>query len=291
MTRPLLVLGRSGQVARELARAGAPPGYRLEFAGRDRLDLLTVDPGPLIERLAPAAVINAAAYTAVDRAEAESEAAFRLNRDAVGEVARACAAAGAHLVHLSTDYVFDGTKAGAYVESDARAPLGVYGRSKAQGEDRVIGSDTRWTILRTSWVYGAYGANFVRTMLRLARERDEIGVVADQHGRPTWSHEVARAALAAVAAGRVGEGLFHVAGEGDATWADLAEAVMAHAASRGLPSARINRIGTADFPTAARRPENSRLSSEKFARTFGWRPAPWRASVKTCLEELEAAPA
>jgi len=292
VTATILVLGRSGQVARELEKLGAPPGFALEFAGRERLDLAVADPGPLVEALRPAAVINAAAYTAVDKAEREPEAAFRLNRDVPAALARACAEAGVPLVHFSTDYVFDGAKPEPYVETDPVNPAGVYAASKAEGEAAVMAEDGDAIVLRTAWVYSAFGANFVKTMLRLAGTRDEIGVVADQLGRPTWAEDCALGALRAVRALLEGETkgpeLFHLAGEGDASWADFAEAIFEQSAARGGPSARVRRIATADYPTPAKRPMNSRLDCGKILRTLDIRPRPWRSSLRACFEELRS---
>lgn len=288
-----LILGQSGQVARELARR-LPAEASASFAGRETLDLLTGDVGALIREVGPRAVINAAAYTAVDRAETEADAAFRLNRDVPAEAARACAALDIPFVHISTDYVFAGDKPRPYVETDPRDPLGVYGRSKAEGEIAVEEAGGRSAILRTAWVYSPFGSNFVRTMLRLAETRDELGVVADQQGNPTHARDVAHAAV--LAADRLRGGvrsageLFHVAGGGDATWADLAEAVFEEAGRRGRPTAAVRRITTADYPTPARRPANSRLSTAKLERTFGWRPPEWRDSLSAVFDDLEREP-
>ena len=291
MSQKILVLGRSGQVARELDKLGAPPGFDLQFAGRERLDLGAADPRPLLDEVRPAAVVNAAAYTAVDKAESEPEAAFALNRDAPAALARACAEAKIPLIHFSTDYVFDGTKPEPYVETDPVHPTGVYGASKAAGEAAVLAAGGPAIVLRTSWVYSAFGANFVKTMLRLAATRDEIGVVADQLGRPTWAEDCARGALRAVRAlldGEIGRAeRFHLSGEGDATWADFAEAIFAESAARGGPAARVRRIATADYPTPARRPANSRLDCAKLVRTLDFPLRPWRQSLSACFEELE----
>lgn len=292
MSGTILVLGRSGQTARELAKLGAPEGSELVFAGRERFDLLTAsDPAALIEALEPAAVINAAAYTAVDKAESEPELAFRLNRDVPAALARACASAGVPLVHFSTDYVFDGSKPEPYVEADPVRPLGVYGRSKAEGEEAVMAAGGPAAVLRTSWVFSAFGSNFLKTMLRLAQSREEIGVVADQFGRPTWAEDCARGALRAVQGLLEGEikgaELFHLAGGGDASWADFAEAVFVEAAARGWPSAKIRRITTAEYPTTVRRPANSRLDCTRIVRVLNWTIRPWRESLASCFEELE----
>ncbi|MGZ8369797.1 MAG: dTDP-4-dehydrorhamnose reductase [Caulobacteraceae bacterium] len=296
MSRNLLVLGRHGQVARELGKVGPPEGSVLAFAGHEDFDLMVRDD---IDHLlhahahAPAAVINAAAYTAVDKAESEPDAAFRLNRDVPALLARACAARGIPLIHLSTDYVFAGDKPTPYVETDPRDPQSVYGRSKAEGEAAVEQAGGRFAILRTAWVYSAFGSNFVKTMLRLAETRDEIGVVADQQGNPTWAEDVARAALHVARRLIEGDeraaGVFHVAGQGAATWADFAEAIFAESARRGGPSAMVRRIATADYPTAAKRPANSRLDCTKIARELNFAIRPWRKSLSACFDELESA--
>ena len=282
---PLLVIGRNGQVARELQRL-RPDALAV---GRDELDLLShVDPRPLIDRFAPAAVINASAYTAVEKAEDEPEPAFRLNRDAPRALARACAERRLPFVHFSTDYVFDGGKGEPYLEEDARNPLNVYGRSKAEGEDAVAAAGGRWAVLRTSWIYSATGSNFVRTMLSLAASRSEVSVVADQRGRPTWAREAAEAALAAagVLADGAAVGLTHATGGGEATWAEFARAILAEAARRGAPSAAVIEAPTSAYPTKAVRPPDSRLDLTRAKAVIGWDPPPWRESLGRCLDEL-----
>lgn len=291
MTSTILVLGRNGQVASELNKLGAPDGYALAFAGREDFDLMAgADPCPLLDRHAPAAVINAAAYTAVDKAESEPEAAFRLNRDAPGEFAAACAGRGVPFIHFSTDYVFSGDKPEPYVEDDPIAPQSVYGRSKAEGEAKVAEAGGRSVILRTAWVYSAFGANFVKTMLRLAETRDRLGVVADQLGRPTWAEDCARGALHVAQAMIAGEakakGVFHLSGAGDATWADFAEAIFDLSDAHGGPRPKVDRITTADYPTPAKRPANSRLNCNKIAADLGWRTRPWRDSLAACFKEM-----
>lgn len=291
MTSTILVLGRNGQVARELAKVGAPAGHELAFAGREDFDLAAgADPAPLLELHAPAAVINAAAYTAVDKAESEPDAAFALNRDAPRAMARACAARSVPFVHFSTDYVFDGLKPEPYVEDDPIAPQSVYGLSKAEGEAAVREAGGRSVILRTAWVYSAYGSNFVKTMLRLAQSRDALGVVDDQLGRPTWAEDCALSALHVAKAMIAGEakatGLFHLSGAGDATWADFAEAIFDVSAADGGPRPKVNRITTADYPTPAKRPANSRLNCNKIRDQLGFRTRPWRDSLLSCLNEI-----
>ena len=292
MNPRLLVFGANGQVAQEIARIGPGLGFSPILMGRDRADLLTQDAGALIAATAPDAVVNAAAYTAVDRAETEVAEAFRLNGDAPGEMARACCARSIPFVHISTDYVFDGMKPTPYLEDDPRAPLGVYGGSKAAGEEAVIAAGGNSAIVRTAWVYSAFGANFVKTMLRLAAQREEIGVVADQHGCPTWAQDVATASLRLAQGLLEGKpncrGLFHAAGGGEASWAEFADAIFALSSARGGPSARVKPITTAEFPTPARRPANSRLEGDRLSAATGYRPPPWRESLSTCLAELLA---
>ena len=294
MNPTILVFGRSGQLARELAKLGAPRGLELDFAGRTDFDLAHGDdPARLIEARAPAAVINAAAYTAVDRAESEPEAAFRLNRDVPAAIARACAERDTPLVHISTDYVFDGTKAEPYVEGDPVCPISVYGRSKAEGEAAVLQSGARAGVLRTAWLYSAFGSNFVKTMLKLAQTRPEISVVDDQVGRPTWAEDSAGGALRLVQAlldrDDRASGVFHLSGEGDATWADFAEAIFEESALRGGPRPAVRRITTAEYPTPARRPANSRLDCSRITEILDWRTRPWRGSLAACFDNLGAA--
>ncbi len=282
----VVVVGRSGQLATELVRLAAPSRVTLEAFGRDRFDQSNIaEIAANLGALRPDAVINAAGFTAVDAAETQADAAFALNRDGPAALARACADLGAPLVHLSTDYVFDGAKDGPYVEGDSKAPLNIYGRSKSEGEDAVLASGARAVVLRTSWVFASHGANFVRTMLRLSETRDEISVVADQRGRPTWARDLAQCCLGLAIRARDGDervlGLLHFAGADDATWADFAEAIFAGAGK----ATRVKRISTADYPTPARRPLNSRLDTAKI-RALGFEPRSWRDALLLCLSEL-----
>ncbi len=275
-------------MASELARLAAELGRPAIFLGRDRLDLLGEDGvEAAIDRIGPEAVINASAYTAVDLAEREVDEAYRLNRDAPERMAVACASRSLPFVHFSTDYVFDGRANRPYRPDDPTAPLNVYGRSKAEGEARVLAAGGRAVILRTAWVFGAFGRNFMKTMLSLAESRDEISVVDDQRGRPTWSRDVALAALAAVRLVEDGgaPGLYHAAGADDASWADLAEALFTLSRDAGGPSARVRRITTADYPTAAARSAYSSLDSSKLAAASSWRPSPWRQSAAAALTD------
>jgi dTDP-4-dehydrorhamnose reductase len=288
---PVLVFGRNGQVAREIATLAPKTGRPYVFLGREKLDLDVVpDLGRVLDETGAKAVINAAAHTAVDRAESEPDAAFRLNRDAPAAMAVACAERGLPFIHLSTDYVFDGDKAEPYVETDPIRPQSVYGRSKAEGEALVSAAGGAHAILRTAWVFSAHGSNFVKTMLRLAETRDEIGVVDDQHGRPTWARDVARAALMALE--RLERdpaplGVLHTAGTEDASWADFAALIFAEQRRRGGPFARVNRITTAEYPTPARRPRNSRLSCARAESLLGWRPTMLAVALKAVFDQME----
>lgn len=280
-------------MARELAELGQATGRALVFAGRETLDLnahAAID--DLIARVRPSAVINAAAYTAVDRAEREPQAAYALNRDAPAAMAVACAARDLPFLHFSTDYVFDGAQSRAYVETDAPAPANLYGASKLAGEQAVTAAGGATVILRTAWVYSAHGANFVRTMLRLARDRDEIGVVADQIGRPTWARDCAKGALLALDAlaspkDGLAAGIYHLAAEDDASWADLAAATFVESARRGGPRAEVTPIASDQYPTLAPRPANSRLDCGKIEAALNWRPGPWRESLAACMTKME----
>jgi dTDP-4-dehydrorhamnose reductase len=291
MSRPILVFGRNGQVARELAALAQTTGRALRFAGRETLDLADhAAIAGLIDEIAPSAVINASAYPAVDRAERDVQAAYALNRDAPAEMAKACAARGLPFVHFSTDYVFDGALDRPYVETDATSPTSVYGASKLAGEQAVAAAGGVAIILRTAWVYSAHGANFVKTMLLLAADRDEVSVVSDQWGRPTWARDCAQAAVLAVdAVSREPglAGLYHLSGAGDANWADLAAETFRLSAQRGGPTARVLAIASAEYPTPAKRPANSRLDCGKIETALPWRCRPWRESLAACMNEME----
>jgi dTDP-4-dehydrorhamnose reductase len=287
----IAVTGSKGQVATSLIeRAG--DNIEIVALGRPAFDL--TDRAAVVaglEAARPHLVVNAAAYTAVDKAEAEEADAMRVNGEGAGHVAEAAARIGVPLVHLSTDYVFDGALDRAYREDDPTAPTGAYGRSKLAGEKAVTERCEDSAILRTAWVYSPFGANFVRTMLRLNETRDEIGVVADQRGNPTSALDIADA-LIAIAAGLKDDaspalrGVFHMTGSGEASWADLAETIVHQAAARGRRLTHVRRIATTDYPTRARRPANSRLDNEKLARVYGVRLPEWRHSVAACCDRL-----
>ena len=280
----LVVTGKAGQVALSLAER-APAGARVILLGRPELDLAEpADIAAALTAARPDVVVNAAAYTGVDKAETEREMAFAVNAVGAGAVAAATHALGVPLIHISTDYVFDGSKAAPYTESDATAPLGVYGASKLAGEQAVLAAHPGAVICRTAWVYSPFGANFVKTMLRLAETRGEVGVVADQIGNPTNALDIADCVLQL--ASKRAEGVFHMAGPGDASWADLAEAIFAASAAHGGPSARVRRITTADYPTPAPRPANSRLDCRKLAETHGLSLPDWRPSLAAVVARL-----
>jgi dTDP-4-dehydrorhamnose reductase len=289
----VVVTGREGQIARSLIERGSAAGHVIAPLGRPELDLAG---GPdaiarAIESAHPDVVVSAAAYTAVDKAESERDLAFAVNERGAAAVAHAAQLLDVPLVHLSTDYVFDGSKPSPYREEDEPGPTGVYGASKLAGERAVLSEQGNSAILRTAWVYSTFGANFVKTMLRLAGDRDEIGVVADQRGNPTSALDIADGVLA-VAANLLASndprlrGVFHMTADGDATWAEFAAAIFAASSNRGGPSAQVKPITTADYPTPAKRPANSRLDCGKLARTHGVTLPNWRPSTEKVVGRL-----
>lgn len=287
----VLITGAGGQVGVETLRLAATTG--VEAVGLTRTDLDVTDAEAVrraVKRHDPDAVIHAAAYTAVDRAESEPDLAFAVNRDGAANVAAACARAAVPLVHLSTDFVFDGTKGAPYVPDDPVSPLNVYGASKAAGEAAVSEYTDAHLILRTAWVFSAHGHNFARTMLRLASERDRLAVVADQWGHPTWAGDVARAALVAAsrAVGGAG-GTLHVAGSPLATWHGLASAVVAEAEAQGVVSdVAVDPIPTEAYPTAARRPERVELETAPSLAALGLPALDWRPTLAEVVEEMRS---
>lgn len=292
----LLLLGGNGQVGRELRRA-LPTLGELVVATREgsdsepAADFNAPDAlGELVRRIAPDVVVNAAAYTAVDRAESEPDVAFRVNALAPAAIAQACAATGALLLHYSTDYVFDGSASRPYREDDATAPLGVYGASKLAGEDAVRASGARHAILRTAWVYAAHGKNFLHTMLRLAREREELRVVGDQRGAPTPAAWIADASARIITQGLPASGIWHLVAAGETNWHGFAEAIMDEALAAGLLQRvpRVLPITTADYPTPARRPAYSVLDTAKLHADFGITPPDWRDGLRAVVGELAA---
>lgn len=299
----ILLTGANGQLGWEVARRAATAGLSCHAFDRAALDITDASAvRRTITDLRPGVVINAAAYTAVDRAESEESTAFAVNRDGPAYLAEACAASGSALVHVSTDYVFDGAKQSPYTEEDQVAPLGVYGASKLAGEEAVRRRCPRHIILRTAWVYGIHGHNFVQTMLRIGRERDTIRVVNDQHGSPTFAGDMAEVILRLAARLRddgmpdQGLGTFHCVNQGTTTWYGFASKIfeMAEPALRRKPA--VQAITTAEYPTPARRPANSVLDCSRLSRVQAITLRPWEAALDEMLrlviatEEKKACP-
>lgn len=284
----VVVFGSAGQLGQELARADWPTGWLVRHLSRAKADIARDDLAPVVR--GAGVVINAAAYTGVDKAETEAEQAHRVNRDGAAKLARACQQASAALLHVSTDYVFDGRKSGGYAEDDPTGPLGVYGQSKLEGEEAVRIACERHIILRTSWVVSSFGQNFVKTMLKLARERDQLRVVSDQRGRPTPAKDLAQVLLELakrIAAGTpIPWGTYHFAAAGRCTWHELASEVVRLQAPRTGKSPPVLPIPTSAYPTPASRPANSELATEKLERALGLTPRPWQAGVEEIVSEL-----
>jgi len=297
----ILVTGSSGQVGSELLRALAPLG-EVVAPSRSEMDLACTDSvRAKIRAVRPRWVVNPAAYTAVDKAESEPELAYAINAEAVRAMGEEARAIGAAVIHFSTDYVFPGTGTTPYVEDDETAPLSVYGASKLAGEKLLAETGAEHAIFRTSWVYGGRGKNFLLTILKAAKERERLRVVADQHGAPTWSRDLARltahviARVEEAAAGRsLGEairewsGVYHAAGAGETTWHGFAEEAVRLERERqpGVRLAEVDAISTAEYPTPAKRPANSRLNCGKLTEKFGWRMMDWRESLREVMKEL-----
>ena len=291
----VLVTGANGQLGQALARASWPASVTPLFRSRAEFD---VSCQPEVDTLLATAgidvVVNAAAYTAVDQAEDDLATAYAVNHHGPHNLAAACARSGAALIHVSTDYVFDGTKPEPYVETDPISPINAYGRSKAAGETSVRSALVRHVILRTAWLYGAGGKNFVRTMLRLARERDSLSVVSDQFGNPTAAPDLADAIVAVLArihdGGRardaVAWGTYHCVNSGDASWHDLADAVVGLAAPVTGKRPPVRAIASAQYPTRAARPANSRLATNKLHAAFGVRMRPWQEALTPVVADL-----
>ncbi|MEO3430331.1 dTDP-4-dehydrorhamnose reductase [Pelagibius sp. CAU 1746] len=284
----LLLLGAEGQLGQEIRRLAGSRDLALTALNRKQLDI--TDAGAVKQALERGygTVINAAAYTAVDKAESDEALAMAVNRDGAAHLAQACRDGGAALIQLSTDYVFDGLKGAGYREGDPVRPLSVYGRGKLAGEEAVRAALPAHVILRTSWVFGAWGTNFVKTMLRLGGEREELSIVADQFGCPTPTAALADAVLA-VAERLAPEtyGSYHCAGAERTSWYDFARAIFAGQEElTGRKGPKLRPIATVDYPTAARRPPDSTLDSGLFQATFGQGPIDWRRGLSTVLQEL-----
>lgn len=285
--------GPFGQVLESLLEVGRSEGHDIVPLGPPELDLAGDSEAIVqaIKKARPQAVVSAAAYTAVDKAESEPDLAFAINARGAGAVAAAANKLGVPVVHISTDYVFDGSKESPYVEGDATAPTSVYGASKLAGEEAVLAAHGDAAVLRTAWVYSPFSANFVKTMLRLAGDREEVGVVADQRGNPTSALDIAATVIRvldnlAKSDDAALRGVFHMTGSGEASWAEFAEAIFSASAAAGGPSARVRAIATSDYPTPAKRPANSRLDSSKLARVHGIRLPDWRKSTGEVVTRL-----
>jgi dTDP-4-dehydrorhamnose reductase len=291
----MVVTGRHGQVAQSLLERARALNVDVHAVGRPHIDLCRpAETERALIDLQPDAIVNAAAYTAVDRAESEPDLAYQINALGAEAAARAAARLGIPIVQLSTDYVFDGSLERAYREDDPTGPLGVYGDSKLKGEYAVAAANSNHVILRTAWVYSPFGRNFVRTMLGLAGHREEISVVSDQRGTPTDALDIADGLIGIVRnlldrpAATELRGIFHMTGGGETNWAEFATAIFAASAAAGGPSARVVPVSTSENPTAARRPANSRLDSSRLTHIHGIRLPRWRRSLQGCIERLVA---
>ena len=287
---PILVIGRTGQLAQSLQALGRPD---VRCVGRPEGDL--ADPGKLadlVARTRPRLVLNAGGFTKVDPAESEAEEAFALNRDGPAALARLCASVGIPLIHISTDCVFDGRKPAPYTPDDTPNPLSVYGRSKLEGEEAVAIHCRQHLVVRVSWVFSEHAGNFVRTMLKFATQREMIQVVSDQTGYPTYCPDLAAGLLAmaeqVLAPGFDAWGTYHLAGREEIDRASMAEAIFAESRAIGGPSARVVPILTQDYPTPAERPLNARLASEKAAEVFGLKLPDWRIGLQKSVRVLVA---
>jgi len=289
----IIVIGKGGQIDTALQAFGdVAPGVEIVRLGRPDIDLSKPETLQAPIRAArPDVIISSAAYTAVDKAESESNLAQAVNGNGPGELARISKSLNVPILHLSTDYVFSGDKDDPYVETDMPAPVSIYGKTKLSGERQIAAATDNHVILRTAWTYSSYGDNFVKTMLRLAENRDEINVVDDQHGCPTYAPEIAHALV--TVAQRVAadpdpalRGVFHLTGQGETTWAEFAVAILAGREARGGKPVKVNRITTDQYPTPAKRPASSRLSGAKLQAIYGLKLNPWRVSLDLCLDRL-----
>jgi dTDP-4-dehydrorhamnose reductase len=292
MTSDVLFTGATGQVGWELTRRAQRQGLTVTAVDRTKMDISDqAQVARAITEVAPHIVINAAAYTAVDHAESDTETAYAVNRDGAAYLAEACATHHVPLIHVSTDYVFDGAKDGAYDEKDPVAPLGVYGASKLAGEIAIRNTHAAHVIVRTAWVYGVHGHNFVKTMLRLAETRDTLQVVDDQHGSPTFAGDLADALLKIAAHLRADSdtaelyGTFHCTGGGATSWCEFAKKIFELAAPNGVKCPEVTGIPTTGYPTPAERPKNSVLNCSKINRVYGITLRPWQLALKEMLQE------
>lgn len=288
----IFVAGKSGQVALSLVEAAKKQGIALQCFGRPAFDLSdAASARRTIADAHPTAIINAAAYTAVDQAESEEALATTINADGAGLLAKIAAETGVPFLHISTDYVFDGLKNAPYLETDPVAPAGAYGRSKLAGEQAVMAANPQALVFRTAWVYSPFGKNFLKTMIALAG-RETLNVVNDQIGNPTYAPDIAEALLAVIAQlnGQVPDkntaGLYHLAGSGEASWHDFAKEIFSQTSQYGAKSPQVNAIPTSQYPTPATRPPNSRLDCNKLYDRFGIRLPAWQDSTRQCVKRL-----
>lgn len=296
VAKRMVVTGREGQVVLSLLERGAQDErFEVIALGRPELDLSAPETiEATLRKAQPDVIVSAAAYTAVDQAESDEEAATVINGAAADRIAQAAAALGVPVIHLSTDYVFDGSKTAAYVETDPVAPIGAYGRSKLAGEQAVAAATPNHAILRTAWVYSPFGKNFLKTMLKLAETRDSLNVVDDQIGNPTSALDIADVVLT-VAANLLESndpalrGIFHMTGSGEASWADFAIEIFARSADAGGPTAEVGRIPSSAYPTPAKRPANSRLDCSLLEARHGTRLPDWKQSTSIIVERLARA--
>lgn len=284
----ILVTGANGQVGFCLAQQLAAIQWDYLALTREQLDITDFDAvHKLVSSYRPSVIINAAAYTAVDKAESDTDNATAINCTGAGNLAQAAEAMGAAIFHISTDYVFAGDALKPYIEDDSVAPQGVYGLTKLKGEQLVAAKNPKHIILRTAWVFGEHGNNFVKTMIRLGRTKDQLGVVADQYGGPTYAGDIAKVLIAFVKKytelGALKWGVYHYAGMPQVSWYDFAQAIFAEAAQQNVyekPAPQINPIETKDYPTPAKRPANSRLNCEKIQRELNVPASDWRQALK-----------
>ncbi len=289
----MVVTGRQGQVVQSLLERGrSRAGFDVVALGRPQFDLLRLDEiEDALHHARPDVIVSAAAYTAVDQAEAEEDTAHAINSLAAGRIAAAAARLAIPVIHLSTDYVFDGTNPDPYIETDREAPIGAYGRSKLGGEHSIADVTEDYVILRTAWVYSPFGKNFLKTMLRLAESRDTVSVVSDQIGNPTSALDIADGIMAVAAnllasSDEALRGVFHMTGSGQASWADFAELIFTESSLHGGATAKVERIASSQYPTPARRPANSRLDCTKLARLHQVRLPDWRQSAAEIVARL-----
>jgi dTDP-4-dehydrorhamnose reductase len=288
MTLRILVTGTQGQVARALVQCGYnSPHIEIVAFGRPELDLEKLESiSAAVARSRPDLIVNAAAYTAVDKAETEPEKAYSINRDGAAAIAKSANQLGVPLIHLSTDYVYSGEKTEPYLESDGTGPLGVYGESKLSGEVAVVAACPGAIILRTAWIYSPFGNNFVKTMIRLGRERSVLKVVADQLGNPTSALDIARAILFMAPQVYGKSGVFHLAGTGSCSWYEFAREIFEQCKPYGGSWPKVEAITTSDYPTPAKRPSNSRLDTSAFKNTFGHSLPCWQTGLHETIGQL-----